>query len=133
MRALGIMGCAVLALVQGCSGESETPSRDCARAGVLTDTLRSPGENVTGLAWGGGTLWAVDAATETVFRLDPVSGDVLHSFPTGIPSSYDSHGLAYSTEHNMVILGAWDGGRNGYVYRFTPSGEFLGSQSMCGG
>lgn len=133
MRVLGIIGCAALALVLGCSGESAALSEDCVRAGVLTDTLPSPGVNVTGLAWGGGTLWAVDAATETVFRLDPVSGDVLNSFPAGVPSSYDSHGLAYSSEHNMVLLGAWDRGRNGYVYRFTPSGEFLGSQSMCGG
>lgn len=133
MRVLGIMCCAALALVQGCSGESAASIENCPHTGILTDTLPSPGENVTGLAWGGGTLWAVDAATETVFRLDPVSGDVLHSFSTGVPSSCGSQGLAYSSEHNVVLLGAWDGGRNGYVYRFTPSGEYLGSQSMCGG
>jgi hypothetical protein len=65
--------------------------------------------------------------------MDPESGTVQGSFTCDIPSSYRTTGLAYSSENLTVLVGLWDYGYNGYVYQYTPSGDYMGSMSMCGG
>lgn len=133
MRSLGYLLSVLVLASLACTGESSASDQPGLETGVLTDTLVSPGENITGLAWGGGWLWAVDSSTGTVFRLDRTSGEVTGSFSVEAPSSYRTTGLAYSTSDSMVLVGLWDYGYNGYVYQYAPSGEYLGSMSMCGG
>ncbi len=96
-------------------------------------TLQAPGESITGLAWGDGSLWAVDSDTKTVYRMDPESGEVLMSFQCDIPPTYLTTGLAYSETNDMVLVGLWNYQYNGYVFQYSPQGEFLSSMSMCGG
>lgn len=96
-------------------------------------TLDAPDTNISGLAWGDGKLWAVDQTTDYVYSIDPSCGTVLSSFYSSHPSSIYPTGLAYSTQHNMVCIGFWDSGTNGYVYKYDPDGTYVGSVDMCGG
>lgn len=117
-----------------CTGDVDAADPPGLGTGIPVDTLPSPGENITGLAWGGGWLWAVDGTSGTVFRMDTVTGEVTGSFPCQPPSSsYRTTGLAYSSYTGTVLVGLWDYGYNGYVYQYSPSGDYQGSMSMCGG
>lgn len=134
MRSLGFIAAAFILSVLACTGESSASEEPALQTGTVTGNIPSPGTSITGLAWGGGSLWAVDSATETVFRIDPVMAEVVSSFPCEMPSSsYRITGLAYSASHDMVMVGLWDYGYNGYVYQYTPLGDYTGSMSMCGG
>lgn len=94
-------------------------------------TLDAPCDDVSGLGWEDGRLWAVDEVTDMVYQLDPTNGDVLSSFDASISSSYDATGLA--VENGYVYVGAWNGYTNAYVYKFNESGGYLGAVYMCGG
>ena len=134
MRSLGIIAAAISLWVLACTGESSASSEPALETGIVTNTIPAPGTSITGLAWGGGSLWAVDAETETVFRIDPLMAEVVASFPCDVPSSsYRVTGLAYSGAYDIVMVGLWDYGYNGYVYQYTPLGDYTGSMSMCGG
>ncbi|MBN2586308.1 MAG: hypothetical protein JXA64_08435 [Candidatus Fermentibacteraceae bacterium] len=133
MRSLGYLLAAGLLAALACTGEPSASAQPGIEIGVITDCLPSPGETVTGLAFGGGWLWAVDSSTRTVFRMDPATGEVDGSFPCSLPNSYRTTGLAYSSENAMILVGLWDYGYNGYVYQYSLSGELIGSMSMCGG
>ncbi|MCD4701036.1 MAG: hypothetical protein K8S24_04175 [Candidatus Aegiribacteria sp.] len=102
-----------------------------APAKSIVQTFNSPTGDIAGLGWEDGALWAVDAFTKEVFKIDPGSGNVLDSFTTIISSSYEATGLA--VENDYVYVGAWDNGTNGYVYKYSYSGTYLGAVSMCGG
>lgn len=96
-------------------------------------TFDSPDTNISGLAWGNDILWAVDEATDYVYSIDPVSGNVLNSFHVAHPSAYFPTGLAFSADYDLVYVGLWNNATTGYVYKYTPEGEFEGSVEMCGG
>ncbi len=98
----------------------------------VIQTLDSPSGDVAGLGWEDGNLWAIDAFTNEVFKIDPVSGDVLTNFTANnVATGYDATGLA--VENNYVYIGAWNNATNGYVYKYDCSGIYLGAVSMCGG
>ncbi|MCK5786285.1 MAG: hypothetical protein KAH54_06975 [Candidatus Sabulitectum sp.] len=103
-----------------------------ASAKAIILTLDAPDTNITGLAWGDGTLWAMDATTDYVYELNPATGDVISSFYFNHPTTVVPTGLAYSENHNMVYCGGWYN-TNGYVYKFTPTGTYQGMVDMCGG
>ncbi|MBD3369564.1 hypothetical protein GF402_04285 [Candidatus Fermentibacteria bacterium] len=94
-------------------------------------TLDAPCNNVCGLGWEDGKLWAVDEVSDMVYQLDPTNGDILSSFDASISSSYDATGLA--VENGYVYVGAWNGYTSAYVYKFNESGGYLGATYMCGG
>lgn len=94
-------------------------------------TLDAPSGNIAGLGWDSGDLWAVDALTKTVYRLDPSSGEIIDSFPTAVASGYEATGLA--VENGYVYIGSWDNGTNAYVYKYSYTGSYLGAVYMCGG
>lgn len=96
-------------------------------------TLDAPDTNISGLAWGDGRLWAVDEMTDYVYSVDPGTGAVESSFYVAHASSYFPTGLAYSEDHTLVLVGLWNNGTTGYVYKYTPTGTFSGSVDMCGG
>lgn len=96
-------------------------------------TLDAPDTNISGLAWGDGKLWAVDEETDYVYSVDPATGNVESSFYVAHPASYFPTGLAYSEMHSLVMVGLWNNGTTGYVYKYAPDGSFSGSVDMCGG
>jgi len=100
---------------------------------VVLETIESPGVNITGLAWGEGDLWAVDAVSDSIFRINTTTGEIIDSFKCGTPTSFSATGLAFSEEHNRILLGLWNHSNNGYIYSYSPGGDYLGSASMCGG
>lgn len=103
-----------------------------ASAKAIISTLDSPDTNISGLAWGDGSLWALDALTDYVYELDPETGDVLSSFYFNHVTSIAPTGLAYSENHNMVLCGGWYQ-TNGYVFKYSPTGSYLGMIDLCGG
>lgn len=104
-----------------------------ASAKAIIATLDAPDTNISGLAWGDGSLWALDSVTDYVYRINPSTGAVEYSFyfnhaPTIVPT-----GMAFSETHDLVLLGGWYS-TTGYVYKHDPSdGSFLGMVDMCGG
>jgi hypothetical protein len=100
---------------------------------TVTDSLESPGTSINGLAWGGGNLWAVDATSKTIFRMDVSTGEILDSFEcSSIPPRQSATGLAYNEERALIYLGLDDGWGLGYVNSYTHEGAFMGSTGMCG-
>ena len=102
-----------------------------APAKSIIQTLDSPAGDISGLGWEDGTLWATDAFTKEIYKIDPGTGDVLDSFTTIITSAYYATGLA--VENDIVYIGAWNNSTNAYVYKYDYSGTLLGAVSMCGG
>ena len=96
-------------------------------------TLDAPDTGISGLAWGDDKLWAVDETTDNVYSLDPNSGAVLSTFYLDHPATIFPTGLAYSEAQNMVLVGFWNNGTTGYVYKYSPTGSYLGMVDMCGG
>ncbi len=88
-------------------------------AGVVL-TIDAPDTGISGLAFGSGSLWAVDGTTSYVYELDPSNGSVQSSFffPYGVPS-----GMALSGA-NLHILRSDAGTYYGYVYRYSTSGVY---------
>lgn len=103
-----------------------------ASAKAIILTLDAPDTNISGLAWGNGSLWALDAVTDYVYELNPETGDVISSFYFNHLTTIVPTGLAYSENHNMVLCGGWYS-TTGYVFKYTPAGSYLGMVDMCGG
>jgi len=103
-----------------------------ASAKAIVTTLDAPDTNISGLAWGDGSLWALDAVTDSVYKLNPETGAVISSFYFSHPVTTVPTGLAYSENHNLVLCGGWHN-TNGYIYKYTPTGTYRGMVDMCGG
>ncbi len=103
-----------------------------ASAKAIVRTLDAPDTNISGLAWGDGSLWALDAVTDSVFELDPETGEILSSFYFQHTTNIVPTGLAYSETHNLVLCGGWYT-TTGYVFKYTPTGIYQGVVDMCGG
>lgn len=89
-------------------------------AGVVL-TIDAPDTGISGLAFGSGSLWAVDGTTRYVYELDPSNGSVQSSFyfPNGVPS-----GMAISGT-SLHILRADAGTYYGFVYKYSTAGALL--------
>lgn len=98
---------------------------------AVIDEIDAPGNNITGLAYYDGYLWAVDQVSDYVYKVDPATGDVVSSFQCTPPSGFHPTGLAYG--QNLVYVGMWNNGTSGYVYKYTPTGGYAGAVDMCGG
>lgn len=101
--------------------------------GSIDRILDAPGNEVTGLAWSSGYLWAVDEGSSSVYRLNPQTGDMMDSFVMTYSGSVSATGLAVSETHGLVLVGLWNGSTTGYVYKYTLTGGYVGSVDMCGG
>ena len=102
-----------------------------APAKSIVQTFDSPAGDISGLGWGGGNLWATDAFTKEIYKIDPGSGDVLDSFTTIITTTFEATGLA--VENDIVYIGAWNNSTDAYVYKYSYSGTLTGAVNMCGG
>ncbi len=102
-----------------------------APAKSIIQTLDSPAGDISGLGWEDGTLWATDAFTKEIYKIDPGTGDVLDSFTTIITAAFEATGLA--VENDIVYIGAWNNTDDAYVYKYSYSGTLTGAVNMCGG
>jgi hypothetical protein len=128
---IGLVLCLVLAA--SCGGESRAAEAGETGLVVIDRTLEAPAEEISGLAWGDGVLWVVEGPTGMVYSMDPVSGAVADSFKVSLNGRSHATGLAYSPEHDLLLVGLWDGGTNGWVGVYSSDGENLRNVSMCGG
>ncbi len=132
MKLPGFVLAAALIVSSACLSNSNSDDSSSETIVVL-NTFESPGENITGLAWGDGFLWAVDAESDRIFRINILTGEIIDSFKCSTPTSFSATGLAFSEEHDWILLGLWNHSNNGYIYSYSPGGEYIGSVSMCGG
>ncbi len=119
-------------LFNACTGNSGESDENVPEI-QTTSTIVSPGDEISGLAWGAGLLWAVDASSNMVFSIDTSTGDIVDSFSVSHSANLRATGLAFSEEYNVLLVGFWDYGTNGYVYQYTLDGLNKGSTRMCGG
>lgn len=103
-----------------------------ASAKAIISTIDAPDTNISGLAWGDGSLWALDAVTDYVYQINPETGAVVSSFYFDHAVQQVPTGLGYSEDLNMLYIGSWFS-TTGYVYKYTPAGEYQGMVDMCGG
>lgn len=95
---------------------------------TVVKTIDAPDTDISGLAYGSGSLWAADGNSSWIYELDPEDGTVLSSFrfTQGTPSGLAIWG---STLH---ILNAESGTYHGYVYKYSTSGSYQGNyDSTC--
>lgn len=124
----------ILALLSSACADNSGESDDNAPENEqITSTIVSPGDEISGLAWGDGLLWAVDASSDVVFSINTSTGDIVDSFPVSHARNFRATGLAFSKEHNVLLVGFWDYSTSGYVYQYTPDGLNKVSTRMCGG
>ncbi len=124
----------VLALIStACADDSCESDGNAPENERIISTIVSPGDEISGLAWGAGLLWAVDVSSGMVFSINTSTGDTVDSFPLSHSRNLGITGLAFSEEHNVLLVGFWDYGTNGYVYQYTQDCLNKGSTRMCGG
>ena len=62
----------------------------------------APGSEARGLAWDGEYLWCADADEGAIFKIDPVSGNRVHSIPFDVPTTYGG-GITWSGDGALWI------------------------------
>ncbi len=83
-------------------------------------TLDAPDTNISGLAYGAGSLWAVDGLTRTVYQMDPTSGSVQSSWWIEALPTVSATGLGFG--NNMVHVGLFNGSTFGDIWQYTTAG-----------
>jgi len=90
----------------------------------IVETFDAPDTGITGLAYGDGSLWAVDGTTQYVYELDPSDGAVISSFYiTDQTATYNPApgGLAYA--NGSLLVAMYSGSTYGKFYEYTPAGS----------
>lgn len=102
----------------------------CTAASVVR-TLDAPDTNISGLAWGEGSLWALDESSCYAYELDPETGEVQESFYVehSVCSSYDPGGLAYSDD--ILFSSFHYSTSSSYIIFTSPTGSYLGYDCLC--
>jgi hypothetical protein len=97
-----------------------------AGTGAPLDTLPAPRTWPGGLVWDGSALWVADALDGPhLFRIDPVSGEILERFP--VVYSASGGGLAWTGE--SFFFGSEPNGDegDGDIHHYARDGSHLGS------
>jgi hypothetical protein len=93
---------------------------------VIVNEFPSPSGEPRGLAWGRNHIWVADSEVDSIYKCNPVDGEILSSFHFSIPSSYG--GLTWSQDDNLWIA------MGSYVYKLNPTtGEELTGFHCPGG
>ncbi len=86
---------------------------------AVVGSIPAPGPVVRGVAFDGRFLWCSDEGTDSIYRVDPSTGETLHSFGYDILEGYG--GLEWDPKGFMWVA------ERRYVYRVDPwSGSKLG-------
>ena len=94
---------------------------------TVVNSFDAPDTGISGLAWDGTNLWAVDGTTQYVYELDPSNGDVLSSFYIMDQISWCNPvpgGFTYLENTLYVIM--YDGSTYGHAYMYETGGAYLG-------
>lgn len=92
---------------------------------VVVATFDAPDTNISGLAYGENSLWAVDGSTDGLYKLNPSTGAIQDSWYLSLSGAHPT-GLGFVS--NQVYVGT----TSGYVYYYTTDGAYLGSFSaLC--
>ncbi|UCE17143.1 MAG: hypothetical protein JSV84_09565 [Gemmatimonadota bacterium] len=96
-------------------------------AQYVVKEFSAPGPEARGLAWDGNYLWCVDADKDAIFRIDPASGDIVHSIPFDTPDTYGG-GITWSGDGALWVS------RLQYFYKLdTTTGRELAEFHCPGG
>lgn len=92
------------------------------QAQTVIATFDAPDTGITGLACGGGFLWAADGTTRYLYKMDPASGEVLDSwYAEAIPIAETLTGLGFG---NNTLYVAGSTGTTGNIYTYTVEGAY---------
>ncbi len=101
----------------------------CVSDPVLDRTLTAPDGNITGLGYGEGYLWALDKTSETIYKLDPLTGAVENSWVCTQTGTKIPSGLTYLNGYLYICAGTAAGNYT-YGYRYTSAGAYANSFDM---
>ncbi len=90
----------------------------------IVQTFDAPDTGISGLGYGGGSLWAVDGTTQYLYEINPSNGSVINSFYVTSIGNEDPFGLAYMG--GTLYVSMVSGTSIGQVYKLSTSGTYLG-------
>ncbi|OPL19323.1 MAG: hypothetical protein AVO35_11295 [Candidatus Aegiribacteria sp. MLS_C] len=96
----------------------------CTADPVVDRTLDAPAGDITGLGLGGGYLRALDRTSETVYRMDPVTGAVSLSWAVTQTGTRIPTGLTFLNDCVFVAAGTATG-TAACAYRYSSSGSYV--------
>ena len=71
-------------------------------AQYIVKEFDAPGSEARGLAWDGEYLWCADADEGAIFKIDPVSGNTVHSIHFDVPEIYGG-GITWSGDDALWV------------------------------
>jgi hypothetical protein len=86
-------------------------------------TLDAPDTQITGLGYGGGSLWAVDRVSEYVYRLNPSTGAVEDSWYCSNNGSRVPTGMTFANNNVYVAAAQTSSYNDAYCYIYTQAGS----------
>ena len=93
----------------------------------VVSSFDAPDTGISGLAWDGTSLWAVDGTTQYVYQLDPSDGTVLSSFYiTDQTPTYNPVPGGLVWQGSTLYVCMYYSTNYGVVYRYDSSGTLLG-------
>jgi hypothetical protein len=96
-------------------------------AASVVETFDAPDTGITGLAYDGGSLWAVDGTTQYVYEINPSSGSVISSFyVTDQTATYNPVPGGLACSGGTIYLAMHSGTQYGEMYKYDTTGVFQG-------
>lgn len=68
--------------------------------------IDAPGPSARGLTWDGQYLWCGDAVENRIFKIDPATGEVVHSIPFEFNGTFGG-GLAWNGDGTLWTTRMW--------------------------
>jgi hypothetical protein len=100
----------------------------------VVHTIDAPADGITGLAMHpsgqrNDELWAVSKTEEKVYKLNPVTGEIISSFSCVMDTNEFTTGLAYAGD--VIYVAQWDSTINGgWGNEYSTTGEYIGRTSL---
>lgn len=96
-------------------------------AASVVNVFDAPDTGISGLAWDGSNLWAVDGTTQYVYQLDPSDGTVISDFYIDDQTStYDPAPAGATFLNSSLYVTMYQGNSYGMGYEYDSSGNFQG-------
>ena len=94
---------------------------------TVINSFDAPDTGISGLAWDGTHLWAVDGTTQYAYELDPADGTVLSSFYiTDQTPTYNPVPGGLVSLNDLLYVTMYDGTSYGKVYKYDSAGNYGG-------
>jgi hypothetical protein len=89
----------------------------------IVQTFDAPDTGITGLGYGGGSLWTIDGTTQYMYQINPSNGSVVNSWYVTSIYNDDPFGLTYA--NNSLYISMVNGATSGKIYQYSTSGAFM--------